>query len=75
MRTLAIMLLPVALAGCDTPWAAEKDAPPITIKGDTFCELADKQSWSTRDTRETITNARRANAKIDRVCADKKPTS
>lgn len=73
MRAAILVVVALTLAGCSGQMA--QSPPSLAVKGDTYCELAEKQSWSVRDTAETITSARRANAKYDRICAEPKPTS
>lgn len=64
ITTAALALL---LAGCaanskDFDWA------PVTFEQDNYCAIARKRTWSLGDTQQTITEARRENAKFDRIC-------
>ena len=63
------LLMTLAFAGCAT------QAPPAVtvLQPDNFCAIAGKITWSTADTRETITQVSRENAKHDRICGPKKP--
>ena len=63
---LAVSLLILALAGCQTP-------APVTVEvvSDTYCQIAKKRSWSVNDTPQTIDEARRENAKFDKICGIK----
>lgn len=68
MKSLAI-LLPLGLAAC----AGQQDitAQPVTIQPDSFCEVQrTKIKWSIDDTRPTIDQIRRFNAKHDALCGD-----
>lgn len=60
------------MAGCAT-------APPqpVNVVADSFCIAAKKRSWSVDDTPETIAEAVKINAGIDRACGvkGKPPTS
>jgi hypothetical protein len=48
------------------------DQPPaVTVEGNSFCDIAEKVQWSTKDTRPTIDGTRREAAKIDRLCKPK----
>jgi hypothetical protein len=53
-----------------------KDAPmqPVQITADSYCQIAQKVTWSVDDTRRTIQEVRRENAKHDARCREK-PTS
>ena len=61
MRAVAILLL-ATLSACATPQTK------VEVKGDTYCDIAEKIRWSTADTAETIKQVVRENAKHDRVC-------
>jgi type IV pilus biogenesis protein CpaD/CtpE len=67
-----VLLLAVALlAGC-----ASNDPMPVNVKitADTYCDTAEKITWSTADTAATIRQVRRENAKLDK-CQKSAPTS
>lgn len=57
-------LIVVGLAGC----AKEPPVQPVTVKGDSFCRISKKITWSTLDTADTRAQVRRHNAKHDKVC-------
>lgn len=66
LRLLLCLLLPLMIQGCA---AFANDRPPaVTVKGNSYCDVAEKCRWSTQDTRPTIDACRRENAKIDRLC-------
>lgn len=65
MKAIIALIAAAALAGCDTLPA---DPLALNIVSDTFCQTAKKVSWSVSDTWQTIDEARRHNARIDRVC-------
>jgi hypothetical protein len=73
--TIAICFIVAAVAlffgGC------AKDAPmqPVNITADSYCQIAQKVSWSVDDTRRTIDEVRRENAKWDQRCGRERPTS
>ena len=55
------ILLATVLCGCET-------AKPVVVKGNSYCKLARPISWSTDDTRPTISEIRASNARYRRVC-------
>jgi uncharacterized lipoprotein YajG len=57
-------------AGC----AKEPPMQPVQITADSYCQIAQKVTWSVDDTRRTIQEVRRENAKHDARCREK-PTS
>jgi uncharacterized lipoprotein YajG len=57
-------------AGC----AKEPPMQPVQITADSYCQIAQKVTWSVDDTRRTIDEVRRENAKWDNKCREK-PTS
>lgn len=73
-QLLAIIVAALALAGCsakdvklpDWNWA------PVSLEQDNFCAVSRKITWEVNDTAETITQARRHNAKVDRLCGKPK---
>jgi len=69
-------LAALALAGCA---ANGKDLDlnlvPVTLEPDNFCQVSKKVRWSVDDTPETIDQARRHNAKVDRLCGKPKPVA
>lgn len=68
-RALCAVACTAAFAGCGTPGPA-----PIVVVADTLCITAKKRTWSIDDTPQTIQEAVRYNAGIDRACNGKKPT-
>ena len=62
----------LALAGCA---ANGKDLDlnliPISLEPDNFCQVSKKVRWSVNDTPETIDQARKLNARWDRLCGQK----
>lgn len=54
----------VALAGC----APEPPVQPVSVVAHDYCQIAAKVTWDTRDTRATIQEIRRENAKFDKRC-------
>jgi hypothetical protein len=48
---------------------------PVNITASDYCQIAQKVTWSPDDTRQTITEVRRENAKHDSRCRASKPTS
>ena len=63
-RILICVAISVAITGC----ASVEPVQPVTVKGDSFCSIGRKITWSKRDTPPTIDQVRRHNAKYDRVC-------
>ena len=65
VATLA--LLAALVAGCATPQA------PVQVVANNYCEIATKQkrTWSVNDTPESIAEAVRHNAGVDRACGVK----
>ena len=47
------------------------EPPKIEVKGDIYCDIAQKVRWSQADTAETVKQVVRENAKHDRVCGVK----
>lgn len=69
LRLPLCLLLPMTIAGCA---AFANDQPrAVTVKGNSFCDIAEKPSWSISDTKASISDARREAAKIDRLCKPK----
>jgi hypothetical protein len=62
MRAIVIGVA-ASLAAC-----APSEPPKVEIKGDTYCEIAEKVRWSRDDTVETVRQVVRENEKHDRVC-------
>ena len=60
--TLCIGLM---LAGCAT-------TPPVSVVADSYCIASKKITWDTADTRPTINQVVRHNARIDAACGAKK---
>jgi hypothetical protein len=59
-----------ALGGC----ASEPPVQPVAITADNYCQIAAKVTWSVDDTRRTIQEVRRENAKHDARCREKPTT-
>lgn len=73
MKYLALALTAVVLAGCA---ANGKDLDldalmPVTVQPDNTCATMRKVRWSVNDTQETIDQARRLNARWDRLCGSR----
>ena len=73
MRIMALTIFVVlggTLAGC-----ADTKVPvqPVSIIGSDFCEIqSEKLTWDVKDTRDTIRNINRFNAKWDSRCGKNK---
>jgi hypothetical protein len=65
VKPLIALLAAAALTGCDT---IPTEAPSVNIVSDNFCAVAKKVTWSVTDTWQTIDEARRHNARVDRLC-------
>jgi hypothetical protein len=72
--TIAICLIVGAVAIIMGGCAKEPGAQPVNITASDYCMIAQKVTWSPDDTRQTITEVRRENAKHDKRCREK-PTS
>tara|TARA_S200002703_G_scaffold31933_1_gene27912 strand:- start:223 stop:441 length:219 start_codon:yes stop_codon:yes gene_type:complete len=66
-----IILSALVVAGCDT---APKPNVNVKIAGDSYCKIGEKWRWDIKDTKPTIAQARRVNAKYDRICNSRKKT-
>jgi hypothetical protein len=73
--TLAICLIVGAVAIVMGGCAQEPPVQPVNITASDYCQIAQKVTWSPDDTRQTITEVRRENAKVDRRCGSGRPTS
>jgi hypothetical protein len=73
--TIAVCLIIGAVAIIMGGCAKEPGAQPVNITASDYCAIAQKVSWSVDDTRDTINQVRRENAKVDRRCGRDKPTS
>jgi hypothetical protein len=62
------LLTTLAFAGC-----VSTQPLAVSVQGDNYCAIAAKIRWSMQDTRETITQVSRENAKWDRACRPRKP--
>lgn len=78
MKLIAILCLAAALAGCESGKAADVPVQPVTIKGDSFCDVmkgtlppSGKPTWDIVDSKETIRDARKVGAAVDKKCASK----
>ena len=69
MRLLLSLSLPLMTQGCAA--FASNQPPAVTVRGNSFCDVAEKVKWSVQDTKPTIDGARREAAKIDRLCKTK----
>jgi hypothetical protein len=58
-------MLAIACSGCAT---AQPPPTKIVVKGDTYCQIAEKQEWSVNDSKERLTKIRKHNARYDRSC-------
>lgn len=65
MKPIILLLVAAVLAGCDTLPA---EPPSVNIVSDNFCAVAKKVTWSVTDTWQTIDEARRHNARVDKLC-------
>lgn len=73
MKMLITAAMAALLAGCAAngePLTLDQIVP-VTVQPDNFCQVSRKVTWSTSDTQETIDQARRHNAKVDRLCGRK----
>ena len=63
----AMLAIACIVAGCATPQA------PVQVVANNYCEIATKQkrTWSVNDTPESIAEAVRHNAGVDRACGVK----
>jgi len=60
MKFAALGLAVAVLGGCATA--------PVQVTNDTHCRIDRPLKWSVRDTRETISEIRRHNARFRGVC-------
>jgi hypothetical protein len=67
----SVVVVAAILAGC----ASGPPMQPVQITADSYCQIAQKVTWSVDDTRRTIQEVRRENAKWDTRCGREKPTS
>ena len=70
-RKMAIAYIAFAiplLLGNDGGCGTKSDPAPVQIVADTYCLTVKKRSWSVNDTPESIDEAMRHNAAIDRAC-------
>ena len=83
MKMIATLCLGAALAGCEAGKATDVPVQPVTIKGDSFCDVmkgvlppSGKPTWDIVDSKQTIRDARRVGAAVDKRCSVKpSPTS
>ena len=68
MKRLSVLLV-AALFGCGDPPKPETRL----IISDTYCKLTDPQSWSVKDTTDTIDGVRKSEAKRQCTCVKPKP--
>jgi starvation-inducible outer membrane lipoprotein len=57
---LGLAVAVLGVSGCATV--------PVQVKGDTFCSIARRITWSKNDTSPTIDQVRRHNARYRRIC-------
>jgi uncharacterized lipoprotein YajG len=74
MRYAIAICFIVAAAALFAGCAKEPPMQPVNITADSYCQIAQKVTWSIDDTRRTIDEGRRENAKHDARCREK-PTS
>lgn len=69
MRLPIIMtcVMSLGLGACETMQAAKQERP-IEFTSSDYCQIARKRTWSVDDTKASIDEARRENAKWDRLC-------
>lgn len=79
MRHILTLACVAALMGCEQ--ATSVPVQPVSVKAESFCETMravlppnttrqpGKPRWSVTDRRETITDARRIGAAVDRNCS------
>ncbi len=73
MNRILILLPALWFAGCETaPKPQTKIVRKVVVVGDTHCRLGGHDSWDVRDTKKSIQDARRRNAKYDRTCSKAK---
>ena len=65
MRLAAIAAIAALLGGC------ANNPVPVQVVADSYCLAAKKRTWSVDDTQETIDEAIRINAGIDKACPKK----
>jgi hypothetical protein len=66
MWRVAAVAIFLVLGGCSPPEA------PVQVVADSYCLGVKKRTWSINDTQETIDEAIRINAGIDKACPAKK---
>jgi uncharacterized lipoprotein YajG len=71
MRYAIAICFVVAAAALFAGCAKEPPMQPVQITADSYCQIAQKVTWSVDDTRRTITEVRRENAKIDSKCQNR----
>lgn len=74
MKLAMVAACALALTGCAAQQKAEQ-LPPVNVTSDSYCKIAKRRTWSVNDTSETIDEARRENAKFDRICGGAKAVS
>jgi hypothetical protein len=72
MRTLALVTIAALLSGCGGAWS---NPVPLNLNltGSDYCTIAKPVTWNPKDTKATIGQVRRENAKHARVCPKAKP--
>ena len=73
MKIAAVAIAALALAGCSTTQAPQYG--DVKVTSDSYCKIAKRRTWSVHDTTETIDEARKENAKFDRICGGSRPIS
>jgi hypothetical protein len=75
MRYMLAVCFIVAFVALFFGGCAKEPMQQVNITADSYCQIAQKVSWSVDDTRRTIDGVRRENAKWDQRCGREKPTS
>lgn len=66
MLRVAAVAIVLMLGGCAPPQV------PVQVVADSYCLGVKKRTWSVNDTQESIDEAIRINAGIDKACPHKK---
>ena len=69
IRTLLLASVAIGLSGCATTLPAGPMG--LTVTGNDYCKIFKKQTWVPADTRPTIDEINRENAKHDKLCKNK----
>ncbi|MEQ8823857.1 MAG: hypothetical protein RIC14_05740 [Filomicrobium sp.] len=71
-----LMIFAAVLAAAQPSGCGLGGLPPpqkVIVKGDTYCRIAKPISWSKNDTKPTVQQITKHNAKHARVCGKRKP--